>query len=89
MQNIKMWLSLRSFLRVGIHALVFEWRSPPAFAAGVPDCLLCPRQRRGPQRSVDVIVSTVFLLALSVSVIICAQVSGARLRRSAAALLSD
>ncbi|XP_034548683.1 putative homeodomain transcription factor 1 isoform X2 [Notolabrus celidotus] len=43
-QNIKMWLSLRSFLR-----------------------------RRGPQRSVDVIVSTIFLLALSISVIICAQ----------------
>uniref|UniRef100_A0A1A8DVW2 Putative homeodomain transcription factor 1 n=1 Tax=Nothobranchius kadleci TaxID=1051664 RepID=A0A1A8DVW2_NOTKA len=43
-QNIKMWLSLRSFLR-----------------------------RRGPQRSVDVIVSTIFLLALSVSFIICAQ----------------
>ncbi|CAF88623.1 unnamed protein product, partial [Tetraodon nigroviridis] len=43
-KNIKMWLSLRSFLR-----------------------------RRGPQRSVDVIVSTVFLLALSASVIICAQ----------------
>ncbi|XP_074536591.1 putative homeodomain transcription factor 1 [Halichoeres trimaculatus] len=43
-QNIKMWLSLRSFLR-----------------------------RRGPQRSVDVIVSTIFLLALSLSVIICAQ----------------
>ncbi|XP_072237733.1 putative homeodomain transcription factor 1 [Leuresthes tenuis] len=43
-QNIKMWLSLRSFLR-----------------------------RRGPQRSVDVIVSTVFLLALSISFIICAQ----------------
>nr|XP_057910962.1 putative homeodomain transcription factor 1 isoform X2 [Doryrhamphus excisus] len=43
-QNIKMWLSLRSFLR-----------------------------RRGPQRSVDVIVSTIFLLALSTSFIICAQ----------------
>uniref|UniRef100_A0A3B4YZE8 Putative homeodomain transcription factor 1 n=1 Tax=Stegastes partitus TaxID=144197 RepID=A0A3B4YZE8_9TELE len=43
-QNIKMWLSLRSFLR-----------------------------RRGPQRSVDVIVSTVFLLALSISFSICAQ----------------
>uniref|UniRef100_UPI0037E728BF putative homeodomain transcription factor 1 n=1 Tax=Semicossyphus pulcher TaxID=241346 RepID=UPI0037E728BF len=43
-QNIKMWLSLRSFLR-----------------------------RRGPQRSVDVIVSTIFLLALSISVVICAQ----------------
>uniref|UniRef100_A0A8C9XR93 Putative homeodomain transcription factor 1 n=1 Tax=Sander lucioperca TaxID=283035 RepID=A0A8C9XR93_SANLU len=43
-QNIKMWLSLRSFLR-----------------------------RRGPQRSVDVIVSTIFLLALSISFIICAQ----------------
>ncbi|KAF7645358.1 hypothetical protein LDENG_00206140 [Lucifuga dentata] len=43
-QNIKMWLSLRSFLR-----------------------------RRGPQRSVDVIVSTIFLSALSVSFIICAQ----------------
>ncbi|XP_060897114.1 putative homeodomain transcription factor 1 [Labrus mixtus] len=43
-QNIKMWLSLRSFLR-----------------------------RRGPQRSVDVIVSTIFLLALSISVIICVQ----------------
>lgn len=43
-QNIKMWLSLRSFLR-----------------------------RRGPQRSVDVIVSTIFLLALSISFIGCAQ----------------
>uniref|UniRef100_A0A8C6UWX8 Putative homeodomain transcription factor 1 n=1 Tax=Neogobius melanostomus TaxID=47308 RepID=A0A8C6UWX8_9GOBI len=43
-QNIKMWLSLRSFLR-----------------------------RRGPQRSVDVIVSTIFLLALSISFIVCAQ----------------
>ncbi|XP_054906372.1 putative homeodomain transcription factor 1 [Poeciliopsis prolifica] len=43
-QNIKMWLALRSFLR-----------------------------RRGPQRSVDVIVSTIFLLALSISFIICAQ----------------
>ncbi|XP_028261171.1 putative homeodomain transcription factor 1 isoform X2 [Parambassis ranga] len=43
-QNIKMWLSLRSFLR-----------------------------RRGPQRSVDVIVSTIFLSALSISFIICAQ----------------
>lgn len=31
-------------------------------------------QRRGPQRSVDVIVSTIFLLALSISFIICAQV---------------
>lgn len=43
-QNIKMWLSLRSFLR-----------------------------RRGPQRSVDVIVSTIFLLALSISFIVCAK----------------
>ncbi|XP_015230794.1 PREDICTED: putative homeodomain transcription factor 2 [Cyprinodon variegatus] len=43
-QNIKIWLSLRSFLR-----------------------------RRGPQRSVDVIVSTIFLLALSIAFIICAQ----------------
>lgn len=43
-QNIKMWLSLRSFLK-----------------------------RRGPQRSVDVIVSSIFLLALSFSFIICAK----------------
>ncbi|MFT7814124.1 putative homeodomain transcription factor 1 isoform X5 [Arapaima gigas] len=43
-QNIKMWLSLRSFLK-----------------------------RRGPQRSVDVIVSSIFLLALSISFICCAQ----------------
>ncbi|XP_056129437.1 putative homeodomain transcription factor 1 isoform X2 [Lampris incognitus] len=43
-QNIKMWLSLRSFLK-----------------------------RRGPQRSVDVIVSTIFLVALSISFTICAQ----------------
>ncbi|XP_051967137.1 protein PHTF1-like [Xyrauchen texanus] len=43
-QNIKMWLSLRSFLK-----------------------------RRGPQRSVDVIVSSIFLLALSIAFIICAQ----------------
>ncbi|KAL6464456.1 hypothetical protein MHYP_G00267730 [Metynnis hypsauchen] len=43
-QNIKMWLSLRSFLK-----------------------------RRGPQRSVDVIVSSIFLLALSLAFTICAQ----------------
>uniref|UniRef100_A0A3Q4G7Z0 Putative homeodomain transcription factor 2 n=1 Tax=Neolamprologus brichardi TaxID=32507 RepID=A0A3Q4G7Z0_NEOBR len=43
-QNIKMWLSLRSYLK-----------------------------RRGPQRSVDVIVSSAFLLTLSVVFICCAQ----------------
>ncbi|XP_031438330.1 protein PHTF2 isoform X2 [Clupea harengus] len=43
-QNIKMWLSLRSYLK-----------------------------RRGPQRSVDVIVSSAFLLTLSVVVLCCAQ----------------
>ncbi|XP_012682955.2 putative homeodomain transcription factor 1 isoform X2 [Clupea harengus] len=43
-QNIKMWLSLRSFLK-----------------------------RRGPQRSVDVIVSSIFFLALSIAFICCAQ----------------
>ncbi|XP_075471416.1 protein PHTF1 isoform X5 [Ascaphus truei] len=44
-QNIKMWLSLRSYLK-----------------------------RRGPQRSVDVVVSSVFLLTLSIAFICCAQV---------------
>lgn len=39
-------------------------------------------QRRGPQRSVDVIVSTIFLLALSISFIICAQVSHMQRNRS-------
>ncbi|XP_061769312.1 protein PHTF2-like isoform X3 [Nerophis ophidion] len=43
-ENIKMWLSLRSYLK-----------------------------RRGPQRSVDVIVSSAFLLTLSVVFICCAQ----------------
>ncbi|XP_030788588.1 putative homeodomain transcription factor 2 isoform X5 [Rhinopithecus roxellana] len=43
-QNIKMWLSLRSYLK-----------------------------RRGPQRSVDVIVSSAFLLTISVVFICCAQ----------------
>ncbi|KAM3838928.1 protein PHTF1 [Vipera latastei] len=44
-ENIKIWLSLRSFLK-----------------------------RRGPQRSVDVVVSSIFLLALSIAFICCAQV---------------
>ncbi|KAG9485549.1 hypothetical protein GDO78_008559 [Eleutherodactylus coqui] len=44
-QNIKIWLSLRSYLK-----------------------------RRGPQRSVDVIVSTVYLATLSIAFICCAQV---------------
>lgn len=35
-------------------------------------------QRRGPQRSVDVIVSSAFLLTLSVVFICCAQVRGKR-----------
>ncbi|XP_075782753.1 protein PHTF2 isoform X2 [Pelodiscus sinensis] len=43
-QNIKMWLSLRSYLK-----------------------------RRGPQRSVDVIVSSAFLLTISVVFTCCAQ----------------
>ncbi|XP_078098116.1 protein PHTF1-like [Mustelus asterias] len=43
-QNIKMWLSLRSYLK-----------------------------RRGPQRSVDVIVSSAFLLTLSIAFVCCAQ----------------
>ncbi|XP_075706844.1 protein PHTF1 isoform X2 [Rhinoderma darwinii] len=43
-QNIKMWLSLRSYLK-----------------------------RRGPQRSVDVIVSSVYLVTLSIAFICCAQ----------------
>lgn len=37
------------------------------------------RQRRGPQRSVDVIVSSAFLLTLSVVFICCAQVRPDRL----------
>ncbi|XP_019399167.1 PREDICTED: putative homeodomain transcription factor 2 isoform X2 [Crocodylus porosus] len=45
-QNIKMWLSLRSYLK-----------------------------RRGPQRSVDVIVSSAFLLTISVVFICCAQIN--------------
>uniref|UniRef100_A0A8C0HYC7 Putative homeodomain transcription factor 1 n=1 Tax=Balaenoptera musculus TaxID=9771 RepID=A0A8C0HYC7_BALMU len=44
-ENIKIWLSLRSFLK-----------------------------RRGPQRSVDVVVSSVFLLTLSIAFICCAKV---------------
>ncbi|KAG8450869.1 hypothetical protein GDO86_003220, partial [Hymenochirus boettgeri] len=44
-RNIKMWLSLRSYLK-----------------------------RRGPQRSVDVIVSSVYLVTLSIAFICCAQV---------------
>nr|XP_020636239.1 putative homeodomain transcription factor 1 isoform X2 [Pogona vitticeps] len=45
-ENIKIWLSLRSYLK-----------------------------RRGPQRSVDVVVSSIFLLALSIAFICCAQIN--------------
>ncbi|XP_067913616.1 putative homeodomain transcription factor 1 isoform X4 [Heterodontus francisci] len=45
-QNIKMWLSLRSYLK-----------------------------RRGPQRSVDVIVSSAFLLTVSIAFVCCAQIN--------------
>ncbi|XP_069489464.1 protein PHTF1 isoform X2 [Ambystoma mexicanum] len=44
-QNIRIWLSLRAYLK-----------------------------RRGPQRSVDVVVSSIFLLTLSIAFICCAQV---------------
>ncbi|XP_028925415.1 protein PHTF1 isoform X1 [Ornithorhynchus anatinus] len=44
-ENIKIWLSLRSYLK-----------------------------RRGPQRSVDVVVSTIFLLTVSIAFFCCAQV---------------
>lgn len=93
-QNIKMWLSLRSFLRV---CSLLREHSPVllisvhCFTTGglSRTCLswlrhwfACSLQRRGPQRSVDVIVSTIFLLALSISFIICAQVSHIRSIRS-------
>lgn len=38
-------------------------------------CVCVFPQRRGPQRSVDVVVSSVFLLTLSIAFICCAQVS--------------
>lgn len=92
-QNIKMWLSLRSFLRVCIPLLLYslvylllrcfttEGLSWTCLCNSAP--LTCfSLQRRGPQRSVDVIVSTIFLLALSISFIICAQVSHIRWKRS-------
>lgn len=91
-QNIKMWLSLRSFLRVCLpmlqHAAALLPNTVTLPVALSQPCfaLQCTRhwficsflQRRGPQRSVDVIVSTIFLLALSISFIICAQVSHIR-----------
>ncbi|XP_067913614.1 putative homeodomain transcription factor 1 isoform X2 [Heterodontus francisci] len=49
-QNIKMWLSLRSYLK-----------------------------RRGPQRSVDVIVSSAFLLTVSIAFVCCAQILHGRM----------
>ena len=87
-QNIKMWLSLRSFLRVCILLLFFYYCTLFHHWIGLPWTCLCKSvsltslQRRGPQRSVDVIVSTIFLLALSISFIICAQVRHIHCSRS-------
>lgn len=90
-QNIKMWLSLRSYLKVRRLA-----PAPPfadLSASAPPSFLPSPSQRRGPQRSVDVIVSSAFLLTLSVVFICCAQVNAptapAQSRRLAAASRSS
>nr|XP_012602913.1 putative homeodomain transcription factor 2 isoform X6 [Microcebus murinus] len=72
-QNIKMWLSLRSYLKLplnwpsSIHISSFQY----FLQSAIRDLL--KMQRRGPQRSVDVIVSSAFLLTISVVFICCAQ----------------
>lgn len=68
-QNIKMWLSLRSYLKVRLTVI-------NSFTKVAADFKFeRSLQRRGPQRSVDVIVSSAFLLTLSVVFICCAQVT--------------
>ena len=76
-RNIKTWLSLRSLLKVIIYNVFF------------PECayqkkLLERRlkvtffnfyQRRGPQRSVDMIVSSSFILGMILVILMCVQVS--------------
>lgn len=83
-ENIKIWLSLRSYLKVSPD-LGFDYCRVPVAVPAVcgefclhstasPDPVSLFLQRRGPQRSVDVVVSSVFLLALSIAFICCAQV---------------
>lgn len=55
-RNIKIWLSVRSYLKVS-HLVRPSWR-------GTVIVFFCRLQRRGPQRSVDVIVSAAFILTL-------------------------
>ena len=76
-RNIKTWLSLRSLLKVIINKGFF------------PECTYqknCQKhdksniffyfyQRRGPQRSVDMIVSSSFILGMILVILMCVQVS--------------
>lgn len=110
-ENIKIWLSLRSYLKVssdprwvrlvdtagcGCHQLSGDTDcslygdgsagaiaqlqlfgvspTPRSASRPSPDSVSLFPQRRGPQRSVDVVVSSIFLLALSIAFICCAQV---------------
>uniref|UniRef100_A0A3B4C308 PHTF1/2 N-terminal domain-containing protein n=1 Tax=Pygocentrus nattereri TaxID=42514 RepID=A0A3B4C308_PYGNA len=65
-------------LSTGSYAFFFITTVERVFLTGLFFFMMCVaertyKQRRGPQRSVDVIVSSIFLLALSIAFTICAQ----------------
>ncbi|ELK01010.1 Putative homeodomain transcription factor 2 [Pteropus alecto] len=74
-QNIKMWLSLRSYLKRRGPQRSVDVIVSSAFLLTISVVFICCAQRRGPQRSVDVIVSSAFLLTISVVFICCAQIN--------------
>lgn len=65
-QNIRTWLSIRSYLkvRIGTVILIVSRNFERSFDFFIHFNCLTIFQRRGPQRSVDVIVSSIFIVTL-------------------------
>ena len=79
-RNIKTWLSLRSLLKVIINKgffpeCTYQKKKIAIKTIKVTFFYFDFYQRRGPQRSVDMIVSSSFILGMILVILMCVQVS--------------
>ena len=74
-RNIKTWLSLRSLLKVIINKGFFPECTYQKNCWEDDKSNIFFSQRRGPQRSVDMIVSSSFILGMILVILMCVQVS--------------
>ena len=65
-ENVKTWLSIRSYLKVCL--------KKPFYENKLLNNLNFPKKKKGPQRSINAIISATFLIGVVLCSIVCIQV---------------